>query len=310
MEKWEVLLGQGVARLATSARQLLFAIFPPDPEVFITAQAAVDASGQVIACLDAERCYIRTADHPPEAYWHIREILALEAADMPFNPKEHVSDWRAERVEGRIRTVQVFARRSEVGGLVAQLRGKGYQISAVDVKPSGGIPLGVDLLAGIEPARPRFLMACALTAASLALLVSLGWHAYGELHQRRDALAKLEQQVLSQAAEVKQIIALGAQLRDAEANVQALAGELARPQLSDVWEELASRMEDDSQALRLEYKSDRLVLEGLSSDATRLAGGLSGSKMMGQALQTAPIIRDANGKERFSLTIPLQQAVP
>jgi hypothetical protein len=311
MRSWEHQALEWWARGQGKALDFFRRCFPSDPEIFVTATSdASSQRGPVIACFSAERCFIKKASYTPEAWGHIESILVLEMVDLPFDPASHVSDWNAELVSGRIEVVQAFARRHELHAFVQNQRAKGLSLRAVDVVLPDGSKLGLDLLARLEPKQPDMRLALGLAFASLVFLGSFFAQAFQLLDAREQKLAELTALVSENQAQVKKAMDRDARLRDLEGQLKSLSEVLARPSVAAIWEEVALQMPDDSQALSFDYKDGELLLEGLSPDATRLAEQLTRGQILVQATQSAAIFRDGSGKERFSLSLQIKQAMP
>ncbi|HRO27336.1 MAG TPA: PilN domain-containing protein, partial [Luteimonas sp.] len=197
--------------------------------------------------------------------------------------------------------------------LAAALDGLGAlapTLAGVDAADAAGEPLGVNLMAGArrrrrdDPWRGRNLVLLAI--AVVALVIGM-WQM---LANRRAAADLFEQQVEESVRQARGAALEKRQLVDLIEGGAFLRAERAgRPTMVEVMDELAQRLPDDTYLEKLSVEGDRILLIGLSREASALVGRLQGSPLWSEpalagALQPDPRTR----RDRFTLTATLVTA--
>jgi general secretion pathway protein L len=216
----------------------------------------------------------------------------------------------APAAAGHFRAELLATPRNTLDPLLARLSAAGVVVDAVDL-PEGNGRLGINLL---PPARrphhvhPRRRWNRALAVACLALLVLvLGQY----LHNRRQALVRMQAQVESMRADAQQVVNLRQQLQD---NAGAAGFLVQRKQhattMLALLADLTRRLPDSAWLERLSIDADGQVgMQGQSRQAARLLDALKDSPLITDASFQGSIQPDAvTGKERFYLMAQLRQA--
>lgn len=192
-----------------------------------------------------------------------------------------------------------------LGPLAAMLAG-------IDLADGNGRPLRVNLLPPAQRrqrADPARLWNLALAAVAVLALALALWQV---LANRRAAADAFEQSVDARAGEAREVAVQRQRLVDAVAGQtfldQARAG---RPSAIEIIDELSRRLPDHTYLEKLAIENDKLLLIGLSSDASSLVGRLEGSKLWRAAALTGAVQPDPRtNRDRFTLTADLIVTAP
>lgn len=257
----------------------------------------------------------RTLTLPAAAAERLREVVAFEIErQTPFAADTVAFDARVlgRRGEGQIEAELVVVPRAT---LQAQLQGLGplaATLSGVDLADSAGMPLGVNLLPPAQRVRrsdPWRTWNIAFAAVALMALVAGLWQV---LDNRRAAVEALQARVKALEGPAARAAAQRQRLADAVAG-QVFLDRLraGRPSAIEVMDELSRRLPDSTYLEKLAIEGDRLLLIGLSSEASALVARLEGSKLwrapaLTGALQPDPRTR----RDRFTLTAELAVTAP
>ena len=150
-----------------------------------------------------------------------------------------------------------------------------------------------------------------LVLAAVAVL-ALAAGAWQVLANRREAAEAFSTQVDARAAEARKVAIQRDRLRDIVEGARFLEqARASRPTTVEVMDEVSRRLPDNTYLQKLAIEGDRLLLIGLSPEASALVGRLEGSSLwkspaLSGALQPDPRTR----RDRFSLTADLVGARP
>lgn len=185
-------------------------------------------------------------------------------------------------------------------------------LAGIDLADSAGQPLRVNLLA---PAQRR-LRADPARAWNLALalvaILAFGLGLWQVLANRDAAADAFQQSVDGRAAEAREASVQRRRLVDAVAGQTFLdAARAGRPSAIEVIDELSRRLPDHTYLEKLAIENDKLLLIGLSSDASSLVARLEGSKLWRSAALAGAVQPDPRTRrDRFTLTADLVIAAP
>lgn len=281
-----------------------------------TALQAVDREDRRLALLLEPRTVLRRAvPLPLAARSQLAQVMAFEMdRQTPFTVEQvHYAARElpsTAAAAGHFRAELLATPRNTLDPLLARLSAAGVVVDAVDL-PEGNGRLGINLL---PPARrphhvhPRRRWNRALAVACLALLLLvLGQY----LHNRRQALVRMQAQVESMRADARKVVALRQQLQD---NAGAAGFLVQRKQhattMLALLADLTRRLPDSAWLERLSIDADGQVgMQGQSRQAARLLDALKDSPLITDASFQGSIQPDAaTGKERFYLVAQLRQA--
>jgi len=281
-----------------------------------TALQGVDREDRRLALLLEPRTVLRRAvPLPLAARSQLAQVMAFEMdRQTPFTVEQvHYAARElpsTAAAAGHFRAELLATPRNTLDPLLARLSAAGVVVDAVDL-PEGNGRLGINLL---PPARrphhvhPRRRWNRALAVACLALLLLvLGQY----LHNRWQALVRMQAQVESMRADAQQVLALRQQLQD---NAGAAGFLVQRKQHATttlaLLADLTRRLPDSAWLERLSIDADGQVgMQGQSRQAARLLDALKDSPLITDASFQGSIQPDAaTGKERFYLVAQLRQA--
>ena len=252
---------------------------------------------------------------PAAAAERLREVLGFEIdRQTPFTAADVSYDARllGRRGGDQVEAELVVVPRATLDAALAALGPLAPTLAGVDVAGDDGMPLGVNLADGAggrrrdDPARGRNLVL--LLVALLALLAGM-WQMLGN----REAAAEFfAAQVESEVERARAVSLERRQLVDLiEGGAFLRAARAGRPTMVEVMDELARRLPDDTFLEKLSIEGDRILLIGLSREASGLVARLQGSPLWSEptlagALQPDPRTR----MDRFTLTATLNVAEP
>jgi general secretion pathway protein L len=265
--------------------------------------------------LPQSKCFQRKVELPRAARREARQILNfnLERA-TPFKLRDvytaHVIEDEAGS-KGKLRFLQLVAKREAVDPLVADVKAAGLAVASVDCwhnEPSSGLPVNFLEASRASQGRrsvtlPRVLAALVLLLIGSAFLLLLTRHgsALAELQART---AKMR----TQAAEVRRV------LERSDAAVAGLARlhqlKLGQVPSIEVLEELSRVLPDSAWLSDLRIEGDTLDISGLAKSGAALPSLLEKSPLFADAALTAPLTLDPReDRERFSLRVRIKRPV-
>ena len=260
--------------------------------------------------LPAQAVLRRRLTLPLAAADRLREVLGFEVdRQTPFTAAEVSYDARVleRRGDGQLDVELVVAPKATLERALEGVGALAPTLAGIDVADAQGAPLGINLMSGAQrrrrddPWRRRNL--ALLLVAAAALFVGL-WQL---LANRRAAADVFQQQVDEAVRQARGASLERRQLVDLiEGGAFLQATRAARPTMVEVMDELAHRLPDNTTLEKLSIEGDRILLIGLSSEASALVGKLQGSPLWSEpalagALQPDPRTRT----DRFTLTARL-----
>ncbi|WP_020188165.1 PilN domain-containing protein [Methylopila sp. 73B] len=224
------------------------------------------------------------------------------------NRLERLTPWAPERVlygyrasdaaDGSLDVRFVAASREVADSWIAKAAAIGFTPTAL-----GGAgepldaPLSVDLWrGGRDPFRRRVRRGLAIAAvAVVGALVPLAAGSYWALHRAEERLADLERR--SQAARRTLMQASGGGAREHDLMAEK------RPETAVVTlvDKLAAALPDGTALRDLEIDPERVRLAGVSNAAPELIGLLTASGALPEARFSAPVTRNADGRDGFEI---------
>ncbi|MET0329058.1 MAG: PilN domain-containing protein [Luteimonas sp.] len=296
----------GVRELAQVPRIALDAE-AADPLAGVLASRTVDLPRWLL--LPASAGLRRRMTLPEAAADRLHDVLGFEIdRQTPFAAGDVRHDHRVlgRRGDGQIDVELVVVPRAAIDAQLAALGPLVPTLAGIDLEGEAG-PLGVNLIDDArrrrreDPQRRTQL----LIAAVALLLVAFGlWQT---LENRMDAADALEARVAGEATRARAASAQRQQLTDLREGMAFLQTQrAARPLTVAVLDELARRLPDSTSLEKAAIEGDRVLLIGLSTEASALVGQLSGSSLwrapaLAGALQNDPRSR----ADRFTLTAEL-----
>lgn len=247
---------------------------------------------------------------PAAAGERLRDVVGFEIErQTPFAANAVVFDAHVvgRRADGQLDVELVVVPRAGFDAALAQLGPLADSLAGVDVADGNGTAVGVNLL----PAQRRYRSADPWRSWNWALvavcLLALAVGLWQVLDNRRAAAEALEREVGSRAEAARQVAMQRQQLVDAVQGAAFLdRARHGRPTMIEIMDELSRRLPDNTYLEKLAVEDDRLMLIGLSSDASSLPGRLQGSPLWRSPALTGALQPDPRaGRDRFTLTAEL-----
>jgi len=298
-----------VLRLQAGQRQLLAELpLSAPPEAVQASVPARDAALPRFALLPASSVLRKVLRLPAAAEARLRDVLGFEIdRQTPFSADQVHFDARLlpRRADGQLEAELVVSPRHAVEALLAPAwQG---QLDGVDVADAAGLPLGVNLLppASRRPRQdPMRGLNRLLLLGALVLLVLAGWQL---LDNRRQAAAQLSAQVEAAATRARAVAAQRQQLQDLVDGHAFFADQRQQhPTLTQLTNELSTRLGDDTALEKLSIEDGRMQLIGLSGSASSLVSRLEGSALW-KTPSLSSVLQAVAGsdRERFALSAEL-----
>lgn len=247
---------------------------------------------------------------PGAAAERLRDVVAFEIdRQTPFAAASVVYDARvlARRDDGQIDAELVVVPRRTLDEALAALGPVADGLAGVDLDDGAGRALGIDLLpAGRRQRRAdpwRRWNALLAAVAGFALFAGL-WQI---LDNRRAAADAFEAASRPRIEQARAASALRQRLFDLIEGTRYLQDQRAgRPTMVELLDELSRRLPDGTFLEKLAIENDRLLLIGLSTEASALVKQLEGSPLWRSPALTGALQPDPRSRrDRFTLTAEL-----
>ncbi|MEN5062307.1 PilN domain-containing protein [Luteimonas sp. TWI1416] len=246
---------------------------------------------------------------PEAAADRLHDVLGFEIdRQTPFAAGDvrHGHRLLGRRGDGQLEVELVVVPRATIEAELAALGALAPTLAGIDLA-EGDRPLGVDLINAERRRRredPQRRLQWLLAAIAVLLTMAGLWQMRENRAAAADALqAKVEAEAIRARAASAQRQQL-ADLREGMAFLQAQRA--ARPTTVAVLDELSRRLPDSTSLEKAAIEGNRILLIGLSTEASALVGQLEGSPLwhspaLAGALQNDPRTRS----DRFTLTAEL-----
>ncbi|HVR81434.1 MAG TPA: PilN domain-containing protein [Luteimonas sp.] len=247
---------------------------------------------------------------PAAAADRLRDVLGFEIErQTPFAAADVVFDATVgrRRPDGQLEVELLTVPKTGFEAAIAELGGLADSLAGVDVADAAGVPLGVNLLLpsrryrAVDPWRTWNWALAAV--AVLALAIGL-WQM---LENRRMAADQLQQEVASRSAAARRVAIQRQQLNDVVQGAAFLdRTRHGRPTMVEILDELSRRLPDNTYLEKLAVEDNRLLLIGLSTEASALVARLEGSPLWRSPALTGALQPDPRThRDRFTLTAEL-----
>jgi general secretion pathway protein L len=322
--RWRRLLAQGEARVlfrahedgidlvsaAGEAMALKLRVRPDQAaELEDALQRAEDKRPRWLL-LDEAQVLRRRISLPLAAAPRLRELLAHEIdRQTPFRADQVAFDCRVverDAEAGKLETELVVVPLSRLESTISRLGPLGTSLAGVDVEAAGR-PLGLNLLPPGRRSQARDHMLW-VHLALVAVIVAGAWFTlWQSLENRREAVAELRELVEQRQNEARRAAALREQLDAAAGGATFLAGlRKDRPRALEVIDDISRRLPDGTWLERLTINQGRVVLQGLSNEASGTIAWLQESPYLREPAFSGAVQPDArSGAQRFTLTADL-----
>ena len=282
---------------------------------FIGATSDAQRALPRVLLLEDSRVLRRRLTLPAATADNLRAVVGYELdRQTPFKPDQVYYDCRIARRDAASKQIEVdliLTPRAALDAELTALDGIAEGLDAVDIVGEDGQPTGCNLLPAERRARRGHgvvLIALGLAALTVVLLAMAGAQS---LDNRRDALARLQEEVDARRVEARRVNQLRERLTDAVEGANFLAVRRSEtPPVLDLVNELTYRMPPETTYLeRLSLSGDKLSISGQSNQAAELVGLLQPSPQIRSVSLSGSIQPDSRtGKDRF--TIAAQYVMP
>ncbi|TKS54830.1 PilN domain-containing protein [Luteimonas yindakuii] len=252
----------------------------------------------------------RTLRLPAAAAERLRDVVSFEIdRQTPFPTQSAVFDARviALRDDGQLDAELVVVPRRTLDDALATLGPVADTLAGVDLDDGSGQSLGIDLLPAnrrLHRTDPRRRWNLLLAAIALCALVAGMWQVLDNRRAAADAFEDASRPVIAQARAASVQRQRLANLIDGMRYLDTQRA--ARPTMVEILDELSRRLPDSTYLEKLAVENDRLLLIGLSSEASALVGQLEGSPLWRSPALTGALQPDPRSRrDRFTLTAEL-----
>ncbi|WP_101925506.1 MULTISPECIES: PilN domain-containing protein [Luteimonas] len=259
----------------------------------------------------------RTLTLPEAAGDRLHDILRFEIdRQTPFAAADVRHDHRviARRGDGRLDVELVVVPRATIDAAVAALGPLGATLAGVDLAaddaPGAIAPLGVNLIDDARRQRredPQRRYQWLLAAVALLFVTFALWQMRDN---RTAAAAAFDADVAAQATRARGASQQRQQLVDLGQGMTFLAQQrAARPTTVAVLDELSRRLPDTTYLEKVAIEGDRILVIGLSTEASALVGYLQDSPLWRSPALAGALQNDPRSRaDRFTLTAELAVA--
>jgi len=284
------------------------ALVDEDPLSPLLSQGIVDLPRWLL--LPAASGLRRQLTLPAAAADRLRDVLAFEIdRQTPFTAAGVHYDARitGRRGDGQLEAELVVLPRDTLDAALVGLGPLTGSLTGVDMAGSDGRALGVNLLPGAQRRRradPWQAWNLALGAVAIIALAAGLWQM---LANREAATDAFEATTTRNVNDAKRVAVDKRQLIDTVEGMRFLqATRAGRPTTVEVLDELSRRLPDNTYLEKLSIEDNRVLLIGLSAEASGLVQRLEGSKLWRSPALTGALQPDPRtGRDRFTLTAEL-----
>ena len=263
-------------------------------------------------CIAPERTLRRHINLPAAAENNLRQVLAFEMdRQTPFKADQVYFDYRVSVAPGSERNLAIeltVVPRAQLDNELVKIAGVDASLDGVDCwqNGSGSQRAGLNLL----PVDRRFKrknvglrINLALAGASAVLLITV---MVQSLANRQSALDAMTAEVGKAQNDAKQVSQLRKTMQDTIDSANFLSRKKHEsPLMVDLLNDLTVRLPDDTYLERLNVdEKNKIELQGLSDDASKLIGLLSKSDLLTNPSVQGTIQPDPRTKkDRFNITL-------
>ena len=272
----------------------------------------VDPNLRQFYCIGRQRTLQRTISLPAAAEDNLRQVLIFEMdRQTPFKADQIYFDYHVAARAAADRNLQVdltVVPRAQLDAELAALAASGALLDGVDCwrDGSGSARAGLNLLPPerrLKRKNLRLRLNLALAAAAAVLLVTAMLQS---LANRESALAAMTVEVEKAQNDAKQVATLRKTLEDTINSANFLSRKKREtPLMVALLEDLTTRLPDDTYLERLSIdEKNKIEMQGLSSDASKLIGLLQKSEVITNPGVQGTIQPDPRTKkDRFNITL-------
>ncbi len=269
-------------------------------------------------CIAPERTLRRNINLPAAAENNLRQVLAFEMdRQTPFKADQVYFDYRVNVVPGPERNLAIeltVVPRAQLDNELAKIAGIDTSLDGVDCwqNEAGSRRAGLNLLPADRRIKRKNIglrMNLALAGAAIVLLITVMLQS---LANRQSALDAMTAEVAKAQNEAKQVSQLRKTMQDTIDSANFLSRKKHEsPLMVDLLNDLTVRLPDDTYLERLNVdEKNKIELQGLSEDASKLIGLLSKSELLTNPSVQGTIQPDPRTKkDRFNITLEFRKVV-
>ena len=263
-------------------------------------------------CIAPERTLRRHINLPAAAENNLRQVLAFEMdRQTPFKADQVYFDYRVSVAPGSERNLAIeltVLPRAQLDNELVKIAGVDASLDGVDCwqNGSGSKRAGLNLLPAdrrIKRKNVGLRINLALAGASVVLLITVMLQS---LDNRQSALDAMTSEVEKAQNDAKQVSQLRKTMQDTIDSANFLSRRKHEsPLMVDLINDLTVRLPDDTYLERLNVdEKNKIELQGLSDDASKLIGLLSKSELLTNPSVQGTIQPDPRTKkDRFNITL-------
>lgn len=257
----------------------------------------------------------RTLLLPAAAADRLRDVLAFEIdRQTPFVAADVYYDARVLGLRGsdQVEAELVVVPRTTLDAATDALGALGDGLAGVDIAAVDGRASGVNLLDSSRRRRKADPWAAWNFALALVAVIAIAAGLWQMLSNRRAAADAFEASTKARAVQAQRVSTQKRELTDLVEGMRFLQDTRnGRPTMVEILDDLSRRLPDTTYLEKLSVEDDRLLLIGLSSEASSLVRRLEGSKLWKSPALTGALQPDPRTRrDRFTLTAELVIARP
>ncbi|MEP6483198.1 MAG: PilN domain-containing protein [Rudaea sp.] len=267
-------------------------------------------------CITAERTLRRNINLPAAAENNLRQVLAFEMdRQTPFKADQVYFDYRVAARSSSDKNLAIeltVVPRAQLDNELTKIAGVDAELDGVDCwkEGTGTRRAGLNLMPIDRRAKRKNLrlrLNLALAGAVVVLLVTV---MVQSLANRESALAAMTADVEKAQTDAKQVSQARKTLQDTIDAANFLSRKKHEtPLMVDLLNDITARLPDDTYLERLNVdEKNKIELQGLSDDASKLIGLLSKSELLANPSIQGTIQPDPRTKkDRFNITLEFKK---
>lgn len=260
--------------------------------------------------LPADTVLRRSLLLPASAADRLHDVMRFELdRQTPFTADNAYFDAhiRQRRADGQIEAELVVVPRQREQQERQVLGQVSESLAGIGALTAQGEVLAVNLLPLSERRQRQAsnsLFGWVLGGVAVILLLFAAWQV---LENRRQAASEFEARIRGQAEQARVVAQERQQLVDLVQGMTALdSARAARPTSVEILDELAQRLPDNTYVEKLSIEGERLLIMGLSSEASGLIARMQDSKLWRSPALSGALQPDPNSqRDRFTMTAEL-----
>lgn len=280
----------------------------------VTLRKSRTRHGQTILALPRALVTIQDDELPLAAAENLNDVVGFEMDRLtPFRQDEvyfHASVLNRDSEQQKLTIALTASPRATVDTLLARARAWGLAVDCVDVATgSNSFLKGINLLPAASGSATRVVGRAVTVGLLLGLVLLVGLAVSIPLDRKERFAEALRQEVLLARKKLAAVRNLTDEIQTLEESNRYVADVRRNTALvSQVLEDMARLLPDDTWLSQLRVIEDRLEMTGYSQDAAQLIAVFDESPLFDEPKFRSPVTRDQrSGVERFSLSLKLAE---